>query len=235
MTAGFQIDLCFIGSAPIILKSMSAPVSSNRLQKPAVSDAELIPEIRDRWSPRAFSEQPVPDQAIRTILEAARWAASSMNEQPWRFIVARKEDADNYAQTLSVLVEFNQLWAKSAPVLLIAVAKNEYSSSGSPNRHAFHDLGMSLANLAIEATAQGLHVHFMGGFDHQKAKDVLGIPDGFEAVTAAAIGYLGNPETLSEKLRERELAPRARKLLSEIAFSAGNWGLPAFPDPAETE
>jgi nitroreductase len=145
--------------------------------------------------------------------------------QPWRFIVARKEDKAAFERVLSVLVEFNQAWARNAPVLLLAVAKITAQDGTTPNRWAVHDVGLALSNLAVQATALDLHVHYMAGFEAEKARQVFGFSSEYEAVTAGAIGYVGEPDTLPEKLRERELAPRTRKPLSEIAFG-GSWGEP---------
>jgi nitroreductase len=195
--------------------------------KAADSDLDLHPFVRERWSPRAFSEQSVSLQDLTLLLEAARWAPSSSNEQPWRFIVARKEDGETFAKLLDVLVEGNQVWAKRAPVLVLAVAKNTFGTTGKPNRWASHDVGLALGLLLTQAGALGLHVHMMAGFDPEKARTAFGIPDDFTPTTAVAIGYLGSPDSLPEKLRERELAPRTRKPLNEIAFGA-KWGQTLF-------
>jgi nitroreductase len=179
--------------------------------------------VRDRWSPRAFSERSVSVDDLALLLEAARWAPSSSNEQPWRFIVARKEDADSFAKIHSVLVESNQTWTKHAAVLMLAIAKKTFGATGNPNLWARHDVGLALGSLTLQASALGIFVHPMAGFDPEKARSVFHIPDDFEPVTAVAIGYPGDPNALPEKLKTRELAPRTRKPLQEIAFG-GNWG-----------
>ncbi|MBC5995023.1 nitroreductase family protein [Pontibacter cellulosilyticus] len=178
--------------------------------------------IEKRWSPRAFSDTTVEQEQLETLFEAARWAPSAMNEQPWRFIYATKEDAEAYERLLSCLVEANQVWAKNAPVLFLSVAKTTYDFNGNANKHAWHDVGMATANLVLQATELDLHVHLMGGFSADTAREVLGIPEGFEPVSMGAVGYVGDPETLPEQLKTRELAPRQRKPLSQIAFN-GNW------------
>ena len=202
-------------------------VSDLPIEKPAVSDSNLHPLIRNRWSPRAFSDGEVSPQDLRTLLEAARWAPSASNEQPWRFIVARKQDSVAFAKVLSVLVEANQVWAKNAAVLMVAVAKKTSSSSQKPNGHAWHDVGLALGNLVLQAGALGLHVHMMAGFDAAKAREVFHIPDDFDATTAIAVGYVGDQGCLPDKLHVRETAARSRKSLQEIAFG-DTWEKPLF-------
>ena len=195
------------------------------MKNPAASDHPVHDLIRHRWSPRAFADKPVPPEVLRSLFEAARWSPSSSNEQPWAFLVAAKGDPA-YPTLLSTLVEFNQLWAKNAPVLAIAVSKLSFARSGHPNRNAFYDTGAAVAHLTMEASARGLFVHQMGGFDPQKAKELFSIPADWEAIAAFVIGYPGDPQSLPETLRERELAPRSRKPLSEFVMS-GAWGQPA--------
>ena len=197
------------------------------MQKPATTDHPVHDLIRERWSPRAFSRKPVPRDILRSLFEAARWAPSSNNEQPWAFLVATQEDPTFHAQMLSTLVEFNQVWARHAPVLAIAVSKLAFARNGKPNRNAFYDTGAAVAYLTTEATARGLFVHQMAGFDSQKAIELLSIPSGWEPIAALVIGYPGEPDSLPDHpLRERELAPRSRKPLSEFVMSR-SWGQPA--------
>ncbi len=193
--------------------------------KTAVTSPEVASLIRERWSPRAFSDRPVSRHDLKFILEAGQWAASSYNEQPWRFLVATKDDAANYARLLDLLMPMNQEWAGSAPVLLITAGKKTFSHNGSPNRYGLHDTGAALANMFLQATALGLHGHGMGGFDHEKARSVLGIPEDYEVGAAAAFGYLGSPDQLNERFRTMEEGPRTRKPLSEIAFGT-QWSAP---------
>jgi nitroreductase len=193
------------------------------MHKPAVTDAPVHELIQNRWSPRAFSEQPVQPEILRSLFEAARWAPSSNNEQPWAYLVATKADAENFAKMLGVLVEFNAGWAKQAPVLALSVAHLKTNRDGKPNRVALHDVGSASAQLTFEANTRGLLVHQMAGFDADKARQTFAIPQDWDPVAAMAIGYPGNPATLPEKLRERELAPRTRKPTREFVMTGG-WG-----------
>ena len=193
------------------------------MRKPAATDVPVHELIRNRWSPRAFSDKSVPAEILRSLFEAARWAPSSNNEQPWAYLVATKDDADNFAKMLGVLVEFNANWAKNAPVLALSVAHLKTQREGKPNRVALHDVGSATAQLTFEANSHGLLVHQMAGFDAEKARQTFAIPPDWEPVAAIAVGYPGDPESLSEKLRERELAPRTRKPLSEFVMTGG-WG-----------
>ncbi len=188
----------------------------------------VVELIRDRWSPRAFSDRPVSDADLRIVLDAAHWAASSGNEQPWRFVVARKSDGAAFERILNLLVPGNQAWAKHAPVLMVTVAKRAFSHNGAANFHALHDTGAALAYLALQATALGMQAHGMAGFDHERARQDLVIPDEYEAAAAVAMGYLGSPDTLSDALRDRELAKRQRKPLHELVFE-GRWDKPIQP------
>jgi nitroreductase len=193
------------------------------MEKPATTEFPVHDLIRYRWSPRAFSDKPVPPDVLRSLFEAARWAPSSNNEQPWAFLVATKDDPENFAKMLSVLVEFNAGWAKHAPVLALAVAELAFRRNGNPNRNAFYDAGAASAQLTFEANSRGLLVHQMAGYDGLKARQVFEIPEGWEPIAAIAIGYPGDPETLPQPLRDRELAPRSRKSLSEFVMT-GRWG-----------
>lgn len=176
-----------------------------------------------RWSPRAFSNRPIERETIQSLFEAARWAPSSYNEQPWNFIMATKDDPTEYDRLLSCLIEFNQSWAKMAPLLILSVASLKFAKNQKPNRHAFHDIGLAVANLTFEATTHGLAVHQMAGIEVEKARQLYGIPGDWEPLTGIAVGYPGDPNDLSEELRERETAPRTRKPLSEFLFT-GKWG-----------
>ncbi len=193
-----------------------------KINKSADAQYPIHDLLRSRWSPLAFSERAVEPEKLCSVLEAARWAASSFNEQPWSFIVATKNNQVEFERLLSCLAEGNQEWARNAPVLMLSVAKLNFERNGVENRHAFHDVGTAVANAAIQATALGLFIHQMAGFDVPKAKEVYGIPNGYDLVEAIALGYLGNPETLSERLLQREQAPRTRKSLEQFVFS-GSW------------
>ena len=196
------------------------------MHNPAKTDYPVHDLIQNRWSPRAFSDNPVSPETLRSLFEAARWAPSSSNEQPWAFIVGTKDDLETHSKILSTLVEFNQGWAKHAPVLAIAVSQLEFARNKTPNRNAFYDTGAAVAHLTAEATSRGLFVHQMAGFDPQKAIEVFHIPKGWEPIAVFAIGYPGDPNALPDKLRERELAPRSRKPISEFVMSS-DWGHPA--------
>lgn len=198
------------------------------MQKPASTDAPVHELIRHRWSPRAFDPRPVEPEKLRRLFEAARWAASTSNSQPWRYIVATHDDAENFARVLQCFNENNQLWAKHAPVIGLSVTYLKFPQSGKPNRFALHDLGAASATLALEAVALGLQVHQMGGIFPDKAREIFGIPEDYEVGAGLALGYPGDPNSLPETntLRERELQPRQRKPASEFVFT-GQWGKPA--------
>lgn len=182
--------------------------------------------LKARWSPRAFLDKPVPENAMLSLLEAARWAASSYNEQPWRFIVATKSDPREFQRALECLLPANQAWAKLAPMLILTVAKRTFTLNDSPNRVAVHDVALAMANLTVQATALGLCVHQMAGVDLDKVRATYGVPEGYEPVTGAAVGYEGPAELLPENLREPERAERTRKPLKEWVFT-GAWGKPS--------
>jgi nitroreductase len=190
--------------------------------------------VAHRWSPRAFAEKPVETETLLSLLEAARWAASCFNAQPWRYLIATKEKPDDYARLLSCLVEFNQQWAKSAPVLMISIAKTTFDHNGKPNAHSWHDVGQASASMAIQATALGLQIHQMAGFSAEKVRELYQLPAEFEPVAAIAIGYPGDPATLPENFREREVAPSSRNAIEAFAFT-GNWGNPILPDDEALE
>ena len=179
--------------------------------------------IAERWSPRAFADRPVEAGKLRQILEAARWAASCFNEQPWSFIMATQDDSETHQKLLECLTEGNRAWAKSAPVLMLSIAKTFFERNHKPNRHGTHDVGLAMGNLSLQATELGLHVHQMAGFDADRARELFKIPAGYDPVAAVAIGYFGDHKDLPESLQERELAPRERKALSDFVF-AGEWG-----------
>lgn len=198
------------------------PITGN---KQADTRANVHELIRNRWSPRAFSSRPVSNEDLESIFEAARWAASSSNEQPWRFFLARKSDPAAFARFVDLLVPGNQIWASHAPVLIIMAAKRTFTKDGSANYYSLHDAGQALAHLMLQATALGLHAHAMAGFDRERARKEIGIPDDYDISAAVAVGYIGDPDQLPEQTRKSELAKRQRKPLSEIAFGA-RWDEP---------
>ncbi len=190
------------------------------LRKPADVSHPIHDLIGERWSPRAFDDRPVEHAKLHSILEAARWAASAGNKQPWYFIIATKEHADDHAQFVTTLWEGNGRWAQHAPVLLLVVAKlYEYAGK---EQASFYDVGMAVGNLVTQAVDLGLVTHQMGGFDADKARVLLNIPEGYVPLAMIALGYPGAPETLPDDLREREVAPRTRKPLEEFVFE-GRW------------
>jgi len=192
------------------------------VEKPAKTRYPIHDLLRRRWSPRAFSNRMVEPDTLRSLLEAARWAPSSYNEQPWSFIVATKQDPAEHARLVSCLVEGNIEWAQHSPVLMVSVARLSFEENGKPNRHAFHDVGQAVANLIVQATALGLVVHQMAGIHPEKIRELYNLPEGYEPVAGIALGYPGDPESLPERLRQRELAPRERKPLTEFVFT-GRW------------
>ena len=181
--------------------------------------------ITERRSPRALAG-PVPERAVvAALLEAARWAPSAFNEQPWRFIVATADDPAEFARLLGCLYDGNQIWCKNAPILMIGVAKNFFDYKHSPNNLCALDLGLAVENLLLEATNQGLYAHPMSGFSPDAVRKAYGVPEEYEPKVAIAIGRLGDPSILPDELRAGETAPRTRKPISEIAF-AGRWENP---------
>ena len=192
------------------------------MEKPAAVKYPIHDLLRRRWSPRAFADRAVEPAKLQSLFEAARWAASSYNGQPWQFVIALREKPEEFERVLSCYVEFNAGWAKNAPVVGVSVAKLKFDD-GKPNRHAYHDLGQAAANLAIEAAAQGLQLHQMAGIVVEKAREALAIPEGYDPVAGFALGYPGDPEKLPDQLRERELAPRVRKPAASFLYD-GRWG-----------
>ncbi len=179
--------------------------------------------IAARWSPRSFADRPVEDENLSSLFEAARWAASAFNEQPWSFVFAHRTDKEAFDRIHSCLSERNRLWAGRAAVLCVSVAALSFRHNEKPNRHALHDVGQAVGQLVLEATARGLCAHQMAGFDAVRARELLGIPAGHEPVAAIAIGYPGRVEDLPELFQAQEQAARTRKLQSEFVFR-GRWG-----------
>jgi nitroreductase len=189
-------------------------------EKVASTQYPVIDLIKNRWSPRAFSSNPIEEDKIMSLLEAARWAPSCFNEQPWNFILFKKENREEFNKIIDALSPRNQLWAKTAPLIMLSVAKIDFEQSGKLNRHALHDVGAAVTNLTFQATSLGLYVHQMAGFDSEKAKNLFNIPDGYEPVSAIAVGYYGNIEDLPEEFKKAESANRSRKPISDFVFNA---------------
>jgi nitroreductase len=198
-------------------------MTMSKLEKPAQTGTPVHELISHRWSPRIFENRAVEPGKLRSLFEAARWAASSFNAQPWSFIVATKDDPANYQRVLDCFIEFNQGWAKSAPVLALSVAQMKFGHNNQPNSHAFHDVGQAAATLQIQAEELGLAVHQMAGIVPDKAREIFKIPGGYDVVAGFAIGYPGDPAALPDQLREKEVAPRERKPLDSFVFT-GEWG-----------
>jgi len=177
--------------------------------------------IAQRWSPYGFSSRPVPREDLLSLFEAVRWSASSFNEQPWRFLVAARDDGNEFERMLSCLMEGNQQWAKNAPVLGLSAARLRFTHNDKPNRVAVHDVGIASAQLTLEATARGLKVHQMAGILPERAQEVYGVPEGYEIVAGFAIGYAEQRTDLPEKLQERDRKERTRKPLAEFVFTGG--------------
>lgn len=192
----------------------------------SIAKSSILPGIIERRSILSFSNKSVEPEKLSLLFEAARWAPSSMNLQPWRFIYARKEDTDNYNKIFDLLFDGNKIWAGSAPVLAISITEVVMEYKDRPNRFAFHDLGMAIGNLLNQATFLGLFVHQMGGYDVEKARNNLEIPSRFEPAAVIAIGDKGDTEKLPPELKKRELATRVRKEPREFVFEGG-WGKPA--------
>lgn len=189
-------------------------------QAPAIDG--VLPVVLARWSPRSFADRDVSPADLKKVFEAARWAASSNNEQPWRFLVGLR-NSSTHQKIFSSLVGFNQSWAGAAPVLILGVASSKFSHNGSPNAYALYDLGAASAALCLQAASLGLTTHSMAGFDHDAARQTLAIPEDYLLGAVIALGYQGEPSALAhEKLIAQEIAPRSRKPLSEFVLAA--WG-----------
>jgi nitroreductase len=187
------------------METIVAPMSkSNQVEYP-IADI-----IEKRKSCRAYAAQPIEPEKIKSLFEAARWAPSSMNEQPWAYIYATKDQPDLWNKLVDLLNESNRIWALNAPLLILSLSRKAHLRNGANNALARYDTGSANALLSLQATQLGLNVHQMGGYDRQKAIDSLNIPEAYEPLVVMAIGYPGDPESLSENLKLREVAPRER-------------------------
>jgi nitroreductase len=196
-------------------------------KKNALTDHVIIPELAERWSPRAFADKPVEELKIKQVLEAARWAASSNNEQPWRFFIAQKGKGDFYNKLQKGLNQWNKKWTWTAPVLGVTLAKKNFSKNERPNQHAWHDLGLAMGNLSAQATHLNLYLHQMAGIDYDFLYDALKIPrETYDVVSMFAMGYQDEKrlDELEERYREPEESYRSRKALTELIFE-GQFGL----------
>jgi nitroreductase len=188
-------------------------------------DYPVLDVIRSRWSPAIYSERAVEPEKLLSMLEAARWAPSSYNGQPWSFLVARKEEPEEFARMLRCLVPGNVAWAQHVPVLMITVAKLHFDHDGSVNKHALHDTGIATGFLMLQGASFGILAHGMAGFDAAKARELYGIPASHDAVAALGLGYPGDESGAPEALRKRNQR-RPRRTLDQFVFS-GRWGQPS--------
>lgn len=198
-------------------------ISGVAIEENAVSECCIHPLLAKRRSLRAFAPSPVDPATLATLLEAARWAPSSMNEQPWTFIVATQQNRPGFERLLGCLLEYNFRWAQYAPVLMLSVARLTFASNGAPNAHALYDLGQAVAHLTFQANSLGLTVCQMAGFDVEKTRHTFSIPSDHEPLSVSAIGYPGDPADLPEKLRAKQFTPRVRKPFEDFVFES-SWG-----------
>jgi len=194
------------------------------MNKEATTSYPINDLARKRWSPRAFLDKPVEPEKLISMHEAARWSASGGNEQPWRFIVGMNGD-ETWRKIYETLDEGNRIWNGNVPVLILAIGNTISSFNGNMSLYYGYDTGQAVAQLSLEAMNQGLHVHQMGGFSVEKVRTLFEIPGEFQPLTVIAAGYLGDPDSLPENLKKRELLERKRKPLEEIVFS-GKFGKP---------
>ncbi|HRX50172.1 MAG TPA: nitroreductase family protein [Candidatus Krumholzibacteria bacterium] len=195
------------------------------MHKPAVTSVPIHEPLARRWSPVGYDPRPMSDEEVSAVLEAARWAASGFNKQPWRFLAARRQDGPAFAALLDCLVDANRDWAQHASLLLLALAER-LDARGNPNPKAPLELGLALGNLTAEAAARGLWVHAMGGILPDEARARFRIPDDVEVWVALAVGHQADDAAKADAHRERDAAPRTRLPLSELVFQ-GTYGEPA--------
>lgn len=179
---------------------------------------EINKLIKERYSPVVFLDKEIDEQLLMQLFEAARWAPSAFNEQPWRFLYCSKKDKERYEKLFSCLVDGNKEWAKTAPALMLVLAKKNFSHHNKPNSFHQFDTGMAVENFIIAAMEHGVFVHQMGGFSADQAREKFTISDDYSIISVAAIGYPGDINTLPEALKQRAEKPRVRKEISEILF-----------------
>jgi nitroreductase len=202
---------------------MSDKVSAIFLEEKQSPECFIHPLLAQRRSLRAFSSRSVEPDTLRLMLEAARWAPSSMNEQPWSFLIAARENDADFNRLLGCLLEFNTGWAQHAPVLLLSIVRLRFASTGELNRHALYDAGQAMANLTFQASACGLSVCQMAGFDMEKTRHTFSIPSGHEPTVIAAVGYPGHVDCLPERLQKKVAAAQLRKPVEQFVFES-TWG-----------
>jgi len=179
----------------------------------------IHPLIKERWSPRAFDPKIPDEKDLILLFESASLAASCYNEQPWRFIYATKNEETRYQELLSCLVEFNQMWVKTAPVIILTLSRKHFAQNGNDNAHGWHDVGLAIGNMSVQATHMNLYLHQMAGFSSDKAREVFQIPDEFDVVSMIALGYVGDPGQLPEDIRKMETREREQRPLDKIIFT----------------
>ncbi|MCF8262605.1 MAG: nitroreductase family protein [Melioribacteraceae bacterium] len=172
--------------------------------------------IKKRWSTRNFSVQPIEKEKLYSLLEAARWAPSSMNAQPWRFIIAEKSNEEKFAKVLESLNARNKIWAKNAAVLLVTLTQPNFEKNGKPNKYALHDVGLAIGNLSIQATEHEIYLHQMGGFSAEVLSANFMLPENLEPVSVIALGYKGDGSALDEMFTDAESSERSRIELEEL-------------------
>jgi nitroreductase len=200
------------------------PSEINQMKYAQPSTEGVLPVVLERWSPRAFADRDVSPGDLKTIFEAARWAPSCFNEQPWRFFLGHRNSM-TYKKIFDTLVPANQAWAGTAPVLILGVAKTRFSNNDSPNNYAIHDLGAADGFITLQAASMGIATHQMAGFDQAKAREAFEVPETYAMGSVMAIGYHGDLSVLGEKYQAQEQSPRSRKPLSEIVLTS--WDHPA--------
>lgn len=182
----------------------------------------VMPAITARWSPRSFSERMITLEELSTLVEAATWAPSSINEQPWQYLYAMRGSAE-FQQYFDFLVPGNKFWAGNASVILLSLARKNFAGNGNANRHAMYDVGAANAQLLLQGASMGIYGHQMGGFDMAKARETLQLPDHLEIACFIALGFLDTPDKLEEPFLTRELTPRSRKSVQEVMSDKPNW------------
>jgi nitroreductase len=180
------------------------------------SDSEIHELLESRWSPRAFSDEKLEEADVMRIIEAARWSPSAANEQPWRFIYALREDAEKFGKIVECLDAGNKVWAKDASLLIVTVVKTNFDYKNRLNKWAYHDLGLAVGSMMVQITSMGLYAHNMGGVNTAMIKDKFGVKEGYEPLTAIAVGHLGDRAKLSDELRQREESLRDRILARDL-------------------
>ncbi len=195
------------------------------MRNPAPTLYPIHDLLAERWSPRSISARPVEPAKLKSLLEAARWAPSSSNMQPWRFLVATRDHPEQWQRLFDCMVEWNQGWVRASPVLILSVAAL-LTPEGKQNHHAHHDTGLATQNLLLQAVAEGLVAHAMAGFNRGLARETLSIPEAYDPVAMIAVGYPAEASDLPEAYREGEARPRERRALNETVFGAG-FGLPS--------